>query len=102
MNIKLKPVVDFGKMPIANAFLMPEKFKNEYFYDMILGYDPKTQAIGLVNTVPPDKMFHDHYAFYSSTSKGMQMHFRQTAEKLLPYALPAGKQEENRHMTCEN
>src|SRR3989338_3247442 len=31
-------------------------------------------------------MFHDHYAFYSSTSKGMQIHFAQTAKKLLPYA----------------
>ena len=86
MNIKLKPVIDFGKMPIANAFLMSEQFKKEYLYDMVLGYDSKTHAIGLVNTVPPEKMFHENYAFYSSTSKGMQMHFRQTAEKLLPYA----------------
>ena len=31
-------------------------------------------------------MFHDHYAFYSSTSKQMQLHFAQTAKKLLPYA----------------
>ena len=86
MGINLKPVIDFGKMPIANAFLTPEEFAAEYFYDMVLGYDQKTGAIGLVNTVAPEKMFHDHYAFYSSTSKGMQAHFRQTAEKLLPYA----------------
>ncbi len=86
MNIRLQPVIDFGKMPIANAFLTPERFKDEFFYRMILGYDPKTHAIGLVNTVPLEQMFHDHYAFYSSTSKGMQEHFRKTAEKLLPYA----------------
>ncbi len=86
MKIKLNPVIDFGKMPIANAFLMPDEFKDEFFYDMIVGYDPATHAIGLVNTVPPEKMFHDHYAFFSSTSKGMQQHFRETAEKLLPYA----------------
>ncbi len=86
MDIKLKPVIDFGKMPIANAFLMPEQFASEYFYNMVLGYDPKTKAIGLINKVPPEKMFHENYAFFSSTSKGMQIHFRETAEKLLPYA----------------
>lgn len=86
MDIKLQPVINFGKMPIANAFLTEEQFKDEYFYNMVLGYDPRTKAIGLVNKVSPEKMFHENYAFFSSTSKGMQMHFRQTAEKLLPYA----------------
>ena len=86
MEINLKPVIDFGRMPIANGFLMPDKFDSEFFYNMMLGYDPATHAIGLVNTVPLEKMFHDHYAFYSSMSKGMQAHFHQTAEKLLLYA----------------
>ncbi len=86
MQIKLKPVIDFGKMPIANAFLTKKQFKDEYFYNMVLGYDSKTHAIGLINKVPPAKMFHSNYAFFSSTSKGMQIHFRETAEKLLPYA----------------
>ena len=84
MKINLSPVIDFGQMPIANAFLTEDQFKDEYFYNMVLGYDPATHAIGLVNTVPPEKMFHDHYAFFSSTSKGMQKHFQETAEKLLP------------------
>lgn len=86
MEINLKPVIDFGKMPIANGFLMPEQFGSEYFYNMVLGYDSVTHAIGLINKVPPEKMFHENYAFFSSTSKGMQIHFRETAEKLLPYA----------------
>lgn len=86
MKISLTPVIDFGRMPIANAFLTPDQFADEFFYDMVVGYDPATKAIGLVHTVPPEKMFHDHYAFYSSTSKGMQIHFRETARKLLPYA----------------
>ena len=84
MNKSLKSVIDFGRMPIANAFLAPEEFASEYFYDMVVGYDRATDAIGLVNTVPPEKMFHGNYAFFSSTSKGMQKHFRETAEKLKP------------------
>ena len=85
-TITLKPVIDFGQMPIANAFLTPDQFAGEFFYPMVVGYDPATAAIGLVHRVPPEKMFHDHYAFFSSTSKGMQRHFRETAENLLPYA----------------
>ena len=85
-DIHLKPVIDFGKMPIANAYLTPDQFAAEFFYPMVVGFDPATAAIGLVHRVPPEKMFHDHYAFFSSTSKGMQRHFHETAEKLLPYA----------------
>src|SRR5438105_13940947 len=86
MEIKLKPVIDFGKMPIANGFLTPDQFQLEYFFNMFLGYDSDTHAIGLINKVPPEKMFHENYAFFSSTSKGMQIHFKETAQKLLPYA----------------
>lgn len=86
MEINLRPVIDFGKMPIANAFLTPDQFESEFFYNMILGYDPATQAIGLINKVPSEKMFHENYAFFSSTSKGMQIHFEETAKKLLSYA----------------
>ena len=86
MEIKLDPIIDFGKMPIANAFCTPDQFAQEFFYDLVLGFDPKTKAIGLVNSPPLEKLFHDHYAFYSSTSKGMQIHFAQTARKLLPIA----------------
>lgn len=86
MKVKLHPVIDFGRMPIANAFCTPDQFASEFFYNLVLGFDPNTKAIGLVNRVPPKKMFHDHYAFYSSTSKGMRIHFAQTAKKLLPIA----------------
>lgn len=101
MNINLKPVIDFGKMPIANAFLTPDQFASEFFYDMVLGYDPATHAIGLVNTIPLDQMFHDHYAFYSSTSKGMQAHFRQTAEKLLQYVRSTGSGQAGKGLVVE-
>ncbi|MAF13912.1 MAG: SAM-dependent methyltransferase [Parcubacteria group bacterium] len=86
MDIKLQPLIDFGKMPIANAFLTEDQFKDEFFYDMVLGYDANTKAIGLINKVPPEKMFHENYAFFSSTSQGMALHFAETAQKLAPYA----------------
>lgn len=86
MKIDLKPLINFGKMPIAGAFLTADQFDSEYFYNMVLGYDPIIKAIGLIETPPLKKLFHDHYAFYSSTSFGMQAHFAQTAKQLSPYA----------------
>lgn len=86
MKIKLEPKINFGKMPIANGFLTKDQIGREYFFDMVLGYDKNNHAIGLVNKVPKEMMFHDHYAFFSSTSRGMQNHFRETAQQLLPYA----------------
>jgi methylation protein EvaC len=85
-EIKLQSVIDFGRQPIANGFLTADGFPTEYFYQMVLGYDPATHAIGLVHRVSPERMFHDNYAFFSSTSRGMQAHFHRTAEKLLSYA----------------
>ena len=83
--MKLEPIIDLGKQPISNAFLAKEEFKDEYFYDLVLGYDKETHAIGLVNNVPREKMFHENYAFLSSTSESMKQHFKETAEKLKKY-----------------
>ena len=82
MKISLSEVLDFGNMPIANAFLSPAEFPQEFFYRMVLGYDPSNAAIGLIHTVPREKMFHDQYAFFSSTSRYMIKHFSETASHL--------------------
>ncbi|MGB5620639.1 MAG: class I SAM-dependent methyltransferase, partial [Desulfobacterales bacterium] len=39
--------------------------------------------VQLANPVDPAKMFHENYAFFSSTSAGMAAHFKQLAEQLL-------------------
>ncbi len=85
MPISLVPRISLGKMPIANGFLLPADFENEFFYDLTVGHDPINGAIGLVNTLPLEMMFHENYAYFSSTSKGMQNHFGKTAEKLSQY-----------------
>ena len=30
----VEPVLDFGKMPIANGFLSPKDYENEFFFDL--------------------------------------------------------------------
>ena len=35
---KIKPFMSFGKMPIANGFIAENNFKDEYFYNMEVGF----------------------------------------------------------------
>ena len=35
---KIKPFMSFGKMPIANGFLKKKDFKDEFFFEMEVGF----------------------------------------------------------------
>jgi len=76
MNNRLEPFINFGKMPIANGFLTEDQFEDEYFFELKVGFDPDTKLVQLLELVDENKMFHDNYAFFSSTSKFMQSHFK--------------------------
>lgn len=81
-----EPIINLGKQPRhANGFLTKEEFGTEEFFEMVVGFDPDTSAIRLIDTTPRELMFNDRYAFFSKTSKKMQQHFRQTAEELDQY-----------------
>lgn len=76
---KLKKIMSFGKMPIANNFLQKNDFsKNEFFYDMEVYFSEKLSLFQLGNHPPITKMFNKNYAFISSTSKFMDQHFKET------------------------
>ena len=73
----------FGRMPIANAFLRsPEEFRAEYFYELKPALCPVCKTFQIVEVPKPDQMFHDHYVYFASTSRGMSEHFRRMAETL--------------------
>jgi len=82
-NGNLTEFFDFGDMPIANGFLTPDEFKTEYFYRMKVGFCPACSMVQLIDQPERERMFHDHYAFFSSTSTFMARHFRQLAENVL-------------------
>ncbi len=75
----IEPFIDFGRMPIANGFLSPEEFEGEYFFNLRAGFCPDCKMVQLTEQVDREKMFHDHYAFFSSTSRRMATHFEQFA-----------------------
>jgi methylation protein EvaC len=73
---KIEPFMTFGQMPIANGFLSKDKFKDEYFFEMEVGFCEKCSAFQLINQPEPERMFHENYAFFSSLSNHMQEHFK--------------------------
>ena len=67
--------LDLGKQPIANNFLTKDDLENEYMFPLRVKFDYDTKLVSLVNFVPPEKMFHDNYAYRSSLSQTMREHF---------------------------
>jgi methylation protein EvaC len=85
----IEPFLSFGKMPIANGFLTPEQFADEWFFDLQVGFCSVCAMVQLTELVPRERMFHDHYAFFSSTSRAMAAHFENFASWLWKDHLPA-------------
>lgn len=76
---KLVPFINFGKQPIANGFLTQDQFDNEYFFEMSVAFCPKCKMVQLVEQPDREQMFHENYAFFSSTSNYMKEHFKKFA-----------------------
>lgn len=82
-NTSIEPFMSFGRMPIANGFLSPAQFAGEYFFELQVAFCAECGMVQLADPVDPEKMFHENYAFFSSTSTGMAVHFKQLAGQLL-------------------
>ena len=78
-----KPFIDFGKMPIANDFNKNKSADNEYKFDMSIGFCNSCKSVQLTNQPDRELMFHENYAFYSSTSSYMDIHFNNFAKDII-------------------
>ena len=78
-----EPFISFGQMPIANGFLLPEQFSEEYFFELAVGFCEQCSLVQLINQPEREMMFNDHYAFYSSTSSYMAKHFEEFAADVM-------------------
>lgn len=79
----LSKAVDFGRQPLGNGFLLPEQFASEYFYPMEVGFSETSMMFQLIEQPAPEQMFHEQYAFYSSTSRFMEQHFSEFARQVM-------------------
>lgn len=50
---------------------------------MEVGFSETSKMVQLLEQPKPEKMFHEEYAFFSSTSKYMEKHFREFADLIL-------------------
>lgn len=82
-NTPIEPFMSFGKMPIANGFLTPEQYSEEYFFELKTAFCPHCKMVQLTELVDERKMFHENYAFFSSTSVRMAEHFQRFAEGVM-------------------
>lgn len=79
----IKPFMSFGPMPIANGFLKKEEVADEYFFEMEVAFCEHCGTFQLVEQPDAKRMFHENYAFFSSLSKHMQMHFKTYAHSVI-------------------
>lgn len=84
-----RPVLDLGRMPLANAFLTAEQFEHEFHYLLGVARCPRCGMVQLVDSVDPRRIFHANYPYFSSTSKGMIRHFGNFARETLSDARAA-------------
>ncbi len=79
--------MSFGRMPIANGFLTASDIAKEYFFELAPAFCEQCGMFQIVEQPQPEKMFHEQYAFYSSTSRYMQAHFERFASSVVDGAL---------------
>ena len=77
-----QPFVNFGDMPIANAFATKKELEIEYTFPMKVGFCESCNMVQLVEQPDRKKMFHENYAFFSSTSDYMKEHFKRFADSV--------------------
>ncbi|MEI7635906.1 MAG: class I SAM-dependent methyltransferase [Syntrophus sp. (in: bacteria)] len=75
----IEPFISFGRMPIANGFLTAAQFAEEYFFELKVGFCDRCKMVQLTELVDRERMFHENYAFFSSTSARMADHFQSLA-----------------------
>lgn len=76
----VEPFISFGRMPIANGFLLPADFDREFFFELNAGFCERCHMVQLTELVDPSRLFHEHYAYFSSISVRMARHFAEFAE----------------------
>lgn len=77
---EVEEFISFGKMAIANGFLSAEQIPNEHFFELKVGFCSESKMVQLTELVDEKLMFHENYAFFSSTSTRMATHFKQFAD----------------------
>src|SRR5258706_3789268 len=66
-------------MPAANGFLRRDDFADEFFFDLRAGFCETCALPQLTECLARERMFNDHYPFFTSSSARMAAHFEDFA-----------------------
>jgi len=79
---ELRPVIDLGRTPLANALLTAEQLKEpEAVYPLELVFCPACTLVQITETVPPEQLFREYF-YRSSFSDTLLRHAEAIAGKL--------------------
>ena len=59
------------------------KFEEEYYFNLGVAFCHRCQMVQLTELVERERMFHENYAYFSSTSTYMANHFSQLAQNVI-------------------
>ncbi|GJM26627.1 MAG: NDP-hexose 3-C-methyltransferase [Phycisphaerae bacterium] len=80
----LLPVLDLGKMPLADGLLTKEQLSQpENTYPLELAFCSKCALVQILETVPPEILFGHDYPYFSSFSDALLAHSRENALDLI-------------------
>ena len=79
----LTKFLDLGRQPVANNFLSKTfDLNKEHFYNLEIGFDDDSLLVTQISPIDKELMFHENYAYSSSSSKTMQAHFKRASDAL--------------------
>jgi SAM-dependent methyltransferase len=79
---ELRPVLDLGRTPLANALLTAEQLSEpELVYPLELVFCPACTLVQITETVPPEQLFREYF-YRSSFSDTLLRHAEEIAGKL--------------------
>jgi len=82
--------LDLGRQPIANNFLTPEHFADEWFYNLQVYFCPDCFTVQIGDCPDSSQVFNEDYSFFTGTSQSMVKHFANLADMIKKKYLPPG------------
>ncbi len=80
----LRIFLDLGHTPLAGRFPSPEQLTQpEPTFPLEVAFCPDCCLVQLLETVPPEVIFHDEYPYYSSFSPALVQHARDCVLELI-------------------
>ena len=77
-------ILSFGKTPLADALLTSEQLNQpEITAQLDLVFCPQCTLVQITESVSPEILFCRDYPYFSSVSKSLLQHFRESAEHLI-------------------